>query len=44
MDKVDSESIKVLKAQGMNAAQTYTERIKSNFFNEKKDLVQFYNI
>ena len=44
LDKVDTESLKVLKAQGMNAAQTYTERIKSNFFNEKKDLVQFYNI
>ena len=44
LDKVDSESLKVLKAQGMNATQTYTERIKSNFFNEKKDLVQFYNI
>lgn len=44
LDKVDMKSLEVLKAQGINTAQLYVEKIKDNFFNEKRDMIQFYNV
>lgn len=44
LDKVDKESLEILKAQGVVAAQDYIKRIKDTFFYEKKDPVKFYNI
>lgn len=36
LDKVDKESLEILKAQGVVAAQDYIKRIKDTFFYEKK--------